>query len=180
MVINAQHQNRCTLCLVWVVHLVSHIMRLRMFQNRVARTAFGSTTEKSGKGADNRIMGKTVKLFLSITRRHTGGAGRIAALVNLNMYRKLSIKQQQTHTLGKRWGILQFVCRTAAGCMSVRIRNVLRPTDRPAISTPVLFLVGLCIAAHAEMVPTSQFATACFSGSPPHLILPSLTPSVES
>jgi hypothetical protein len=61
-------------CSVWVEHLVSHINGLRVFQNRVARTAFGSTT-KSGKGADNRIMGKTVKLSLSTPRRHTGGGG---------------------------------------------------------------------------------------------------------
>jgi len=48
---------------------------MKVFQNRVARTAFGSTTEKSGKGAGYRKMDKTVKLSLSIPGRHTGEVG---------------------------------------------------------------------------------------------------------
>jgi hypothetical protein len=33
-----------------------------------------------------------------------------------------------------------------------------------------VFLVGICVEAHAEMVPTLQAAAACFLGIPPNLI----------
>ena len=70
------------------------------------------------------------------------------------------------------------VCRTAAGYKSVRIRKLLRPTDRPSRHR-LVFLVGLCVEAHVEMVPTLQVATACFSGSPQHLSLSKLIPNMS-
>ena len=79
------------------------------------------------------------------------------------------------------------VSRTAAGYKSVRIRKVLRPTNRPTDRPSrhrLVFLVGLCVAAHVEMVRTLQVATACFSGSPPHLrpskLIPNMSKEEES
>ena len=53
--------------------------------------------------------------------------------------------------------------------MSVCTRKGLRPTDR-LFGHRLVFLVGLCVEAHAEMAATLQVASACFSGSPPNLV----------
>jgi len=89
---------------------------------------------------------------------------------------KLLAKQLQEAVLDIREFYRLFAGLLLATCPSASRRPCDRPTDRPTdrpAGRPsrhwLVFLVGLCVAAHVEMVPTLQVATACFSGSSQHL-----------